>query len=61
MPLLSRLTTPSSDSQSEISSIGSEISDVKGIAFQLGIDPEDLCNERFKVDRQKLENMIRGN
>lgn len=58
---IKRWTTTSSESQSEISTIGSELSDVKGIAFQLGIDPDDLCNERFKVDRQKLENMIKGN
>lgn len=52
----------SSESQSEISSVDSEWNDKGSIALQLGIsDPNDMANERFKVDRQKLENLIKGN
>lgn len=48
-----------SESQSEISSIDSDWSDIKSIAIQLGVsNPDDLVIQRFKVDRQKLENMI---
>lgn len=51
----------SSESQSDVSSIGSDWSDVKVIAERLGItDESDLKNDRFKVDRQKLENMIKS-
>lgn len=52
----------SSESQSEASSSAeSDWSDIKSIALHMGLDPEDMCVERFKVDRQKLENMIKGN
>lgn len=52
----------SSESQSEISSVDSEWNDKGTIAAQLGIsNPDDMANERFKVDRQKLENLIKGN
>lgn len=52
----------SSESQSEISSVDSEWNDKGSIAAQLGIsNPDDMANERFKVDRQKLENLIKGN
>lgn len=34
---------------------------MNGIALQLGLHPKELCIERFKVDRQKLENMIKSN
>lgn len=48
-----------SESQSEISSVDSDWSDIKSIALQLGVaNTEDLTTVRFKVDRQKLENMI---
>lgn len=51
----------SSESQSEISSVDSEWNDKGMIAAQLGIsNPDDMANERFKVDRQKLENLIKG-
>lgn len=51
-----------SESQSEISSVDSEWNDKGSIAAQLGIpNPDDMANERFKVDRQKLENLIKGN
>lgn len=51
----------SSESQSEASSSAeSDWSDINGIALQMGLHPKDLCVERFKVDRQKLENMIKG-
>lgn len=52
----------SSESQSEASSSAeSDWSDVTSIALQMGWDPKDVVTERFKVDRQKLENMIKGN
>lgn len=52
----------SSESQSEASSSAeSDWSDMNGIALQLGLHPKELCIERFKVDRQKLENMIKSN
>lgn len=50
-----------SESHSEISSVDSDWSDIKSIALQLGVaNPDDLLTERFKIDRQKLENMIRS-
>lgn len=59
--LLYQAVRGSSDSQSEISSVDSDWSDIRGIALQLGVsDPDELTNERFKVDRQKLESMIKG-
>lgn len=53
---------PSScSSTSDISSVDSEWNDKSSIAAQLGIsNPDDMANERFKVDRQKLENLIKG-
>lgn len=52
----------SSESQSEASSSAeSDLSDVNSIALQMGILPEELCVIRFKIDRQKLENMIKSN
>lgn len=52
----------SNESQSEASSSAeSDLSDINSIALQMGISPEDLCVQRFKVDRQKLENMIKSN
>lgn len=36
------------------------MSDINSIAIQLGVSPHELAIERFKVDRQKLENMIKG-
>lgn len=51
---------PPSESQSEISSVDSDWSDLKMIAAQLGvINPDDLVTERFRIDRTKLENMIK--
>lgn len=50
-----------SESQSEISSVDSDWSDIKSIALKLGVpNADDLVSERFKVDRQKLESMIRS-
>ena len=50
-----------SESQSEISSVDSDWSDIKAIALQLGVsNPDDLITERFKVDRQKLESLIKS-
>lgn len=51
----------SSESRSEASSVESDWSDINSIAIQMGVSPNDLAIERFKVDRQKLENMIKGN
>lgn len=59
--LLYQAIRPSSESQSEISSVDSDWSDIRSIALQLGVsNPDELANERFKIDRQKLENMIKG-
>lgn len=50
-----------SESQSEISSVDSDWSDIKTIALQLGVqNPDELTTERFKIDRQKLETMMRS-
>ncbi|CAO1360776.1 unnamed protein product [Diamesa tonsa] len=49
-----------SESQSEISSVESDFSDFRVIGAQLGIlNAEDVYTERFKIDRTKLEEMIR--
>lgn len=51
-----------SETHSEISSVESNWSDIKAIALKLGVsDPDDLHTERFKIDRQKLEQLIQGN
>lgn len=53
--------TQSSETQSEISSVESGFSDLKAIAVQLGVNnPDDLYMERFKIDRTKLEDLLRG-
>ncbi|XP_061397140.1 protein bicaudal C [Musca vetustissima] len=50
-----------SETQSEISSVDSDWSDIRAIALKLGVsNPDDLHTERFKVDRQKLEQMIKA-
>lgn len=52
---------PSETTGSEISSVESDWGDLRLIAAQLGVaNPDDLHVERFKVDRQKLEDMIKG-
>lgn len=48
-----------SESQSEASSIATELSE-HDIAARLGLDSSCLKNERFKVDRKKLEDMIQS-
>ncbi|KAH8262827.1 hypothetical protein KR044_000804 [Drosophila immigrans] len=49
-----------SETQSEISSVDSDWSDIRAIALKLGVqNPDDLHTERFKVDRQKLEQLIK--
>lgn len=59
--LMYRNVLQSSESQSEASSSAeSDWSDINSIALQMGLHPKDLCVERFKVDRQKLENMIKS-
>lgn len=51
---------PSETTGSEISSVESDWGDLRLIAAQLGVaNPDDLHVERFKVDRQKLEEMIK--
>ena len=59
--LLCQKIRRNSETQSEISSVDSDYSgDIRAIALQLGVaNVEDLSNERFKVDRQKLESMIK--
>lgn len=53
---------PSEAPSSEISSIESDFSDLKSIAAGLGIaDLEEVYTERFKIDRLKLEDMIKSN
>lgn len=50
-----------SETQSEISSADSDWSDIRAIALKLGVaNPDELHTERFKVDRQKLEQMLKG-
>lgn len=52
---------PPSETTSEISSVDSDWGDLRLIAAQLGVaNPDELHVERFKVDRQKLEDMIKG-
>lgn len=52
---------PSEAQSSEISSVESDFSDLKSIAAGLGIvDPEEVYTERFKIDRLKLEDMIKS-
>ncbi|ALC39912.1 BicC [Drosophila busckii] len=50
-----------SETHSEISSVDSDWSDIRAIALKLGVqNPDDLHTERFKVDRQKLEQLIKA-
>lgn len=49
-----------SETQSEVSSADSELSDLRSIAIQLGVSVDELSVERFKIERQKLENMLSG-
>lgn len=52
----------SSESQSEASSSAeSDMSDINGVALLLGMSTKDVHVDRFRVDRQKLENMIKSN
>ena len=52
---------PSEVAISEISSVESNFSDLKSIALGLGIvDLEEVYTERFKIDRLKLEDMIKS-
>lgn len=46
---------------SEISSVESDFSDLRTIAAGLGImEQEEIYTERFKIDRGKLEDMLKG-
>ncbi|GAB0095254.1 Protein bicaudal C [Sergentomyia squamirostris] len=47
-----------SETQSEVSSADSELSDLRSIAIQLGVSVDELSVERFKIERQKLESML---
>ena len=50
-----------SENQSEISSVESDFSDIRSVAAQLGItNPDELHMERFKIDRMKLEDMVKS-
>lgn len=49
-----------SENQSEISSVESDFSDIRTVGATLGINPEDLHMERFKIDRTKLEDMLKS-
>ncbi|XP_017856704.1 PREDICTED: protein bicaudal C [Drosophila arizonae] len=50
-----------SETQSEISSVDSDWSDIRAIALKLGVqNVDDLHTERFKVDRQKLEQLLKA-
>lgn len=52
---------PSEAPSSELSSIESDFSDLKSIIAGLGIvDPDEVYTERFKIDRAKLEEMIKS-
>lgn len=58
--LLYQNAQPTTESRSEVSTNESEWSDINTIAQQLGVSVADLQVERFKVDRSKLENMVKG-
>lgn len=50
-----------SDTRSESSSMDSDWSDLKSIAMELGVtNLDNLHTERFKIDRQKLCDMIQS-
>lgn len=52
---------PSEAPSSELSSVESDFSDLNKIIAGLGIiDPEEVYTERFKIDRLKLEEMIKS-
>lgn len=52
---------PPSEMSSEISSAESDFSDLKTIAASLGIlEVEEIYTERFKIDRTKLEDMMKS-
>lgn len=51
---------PSESLGSEISSVESDFSDMRTIAAGLGItEQEEIYTERFKIDRSKLEDMLK--
>lgn len=51
----------SEEPSSEASSIESNFSDLRTIAAGLGIlNPDEIYTERFKIDRMKLEDMIKS-
>lgn len=60
-PMAGSSGPPSEAQSSEISSVESDFSDLKSIAAGLGIvDPEEVYTERFKIDRLKLEDMLKS-
>lgn len=59
--LVSSSGPPSEAPSSELSSVESDFSDLKSIVAGLGIvDFEEVYTERFKIDRAKLEDMIKS-
>lgn len=51
---------PPSEMSSEVSSVESDFSDLRTIAAGLGImEPDEIYTERFKIDRTKLEEMLK--
>lgn len=58
--LLYQNVQPSTESRSEVSTNESEWSDINSIAQQMGVTVAELQVDRFKVDRSKLESMVKG-
>lgn len=58
--LLYQNVQPTAESRSEVSSNESEWSDINSIAQQMGVTVAELQVDRFKVDRSKLEIMVKG-
>jgi len=57
----SRSGPPSEMSSEAASSVESDLSDLRTIAASLGIlNPDEIYTERFKIDRTKLEDMIKS-
>lgn len=57
--LLYQNVQPTTESRSEVTN-ESEWSDINSIAQQMGVSVADLQVDRFKVDRSKLESMVKG-
>lgn len=57
--LLYQNVQPTTESRSEATN-ESEWSDINSIAQQMGVSVAELQVDRFKVDRSKLESMVKG-